>query len=708
MHELAWIGWDKVLSSKKNDGPGVSSFYAFNRALLFKWGWRFLTQESSRWLRFSKAVHGNQGALDSCILSSRGSPWLDIIRDLFSLKSKGIDLMQFMRKIIDNGESTSFWNDPCVASKLKHPTLSHSFRMLPRGGAEEEQVSLLCPRINDVILPNMCDRWIWSLDGSGLFSVKSARRVIDDNLFPKVDVLTRWINVIPIKLVNLEAKSCDGGSLKKLLSTTMLVNLEAKSCDGGSLKKLSPIRRESMGSVGVTAEYGGNAHRRLFVSKEASRAFGRSQTYRDMEVNQAARDSDDALACCVKNMVKDRIIDTDDKTLDIAGVEDVVLKTSFGTSWTLKDVRYIPSLKRRLISVRKLDEEGYHVGFRDQQWKITISSLVVAHGNKRESLYMVEALALHLLHQSEDHATMLLLSKTAVGAAVGRDWMLNMVPETPLQFGVAERLSQTFRAESMGLRVEALKMLWADSVKEYQENDKIRSKPDKNGKRGEAEKSQKQLQGIFLWHREFLELDRLNHDRVFELSYLWRFGAPPPVSGDSPPVFESDPGRIKVVDSDGHLRSCPSGLGGVGEYRRTKSFNRVAVSCRIRVGSWNVGSLTSQLFKLCDSLGRHKVDITYFQDTKWKGSRAREGNGYKLWYSGSSKARNSVGVMVFGRLKDDVVRVTRRSNRIMAISVVIDGESVNVISAYALQVGLSDAMMVLNWGSLKIIYKQQG
>nr|GEX36324.1 ribonuclease H-like domain, reverse transcriptase, RNA-dependent DNA polymerase [Tanacetum cinerariifolium] len=31
-------------------------------------------------------------------------------------------------------------------------------------------------------------------------------------------------------------------------------------------------------------------------------------------------------------------------------------------------------------------------------------------------------------------------------------------------------------------------------VKEYQEKDKIRSKPDKNEKRGEAEKSQKQLQ----------------------------------------------------------------------------------------------------------------------------------------------------------------------------------------------------------------------
>ncbi|GKF18078.1 hypothetical protein Tco_0062996 [Tanacetum coccineum] len=42
--------------------------------------------------------------------------------------------------------------------------------------------------------------------------------------------------------------------------------------------------------------------------------------------------------------------------------------------------------------------------------------------------------------------------------------MLKMVLKTPLQFGVAERLSQTFRAESMGLRAEAPKILWADSV----------------------------------------------------------------------------------------------------------------------------------------------------------------------------------------------------------------------------------------------------
>nr|GEY55736.1 retrovirus-related Pol polyprotein from transposon TNT 1-94 [Tanacetum cinerariifolium] len=114
---------------------------------------------------------------------------------------------------------------------------------------------------------------------------------------------------------------------------------------------------------------------------------------RDKEANQEARDSDDALVCCIENTIKDRIMDFGASfMLPIAkkSVRNVFLKTSFGTSWTLKDVRYIPSLKRRLISVGQLDEEGYHVCFRDQQWKFTKGSFVEARGNKHGSLYMVK------------------------------------------------------------------------------------------------------------------------------------------------------------------------------------------------------------------------------------------------------------------------------------------------------------------------------
>ncbi|GKF48726.1 hypothetical protein Tco_0141977, partial [Tanacetum coccineum] len=76
--KLAWIGWNMVLTSKKNGGLGVSSFFAHNRALLFKWVWRFLTNGSSLWTRFIKDIFGNKGALDTHKLIPRRSPWQDV------------------------------------------------------------------------------------------------------------------------------------------------------------------------------------------------------------------------------------------------------------------------------------------------------------------------------------------------------------------------------------------------------------------------------------------------------------------------------------------------------------------------------------------------------------------------------------------------------------------------------------------------------
>ncbi|GJY13840.1 hypothetical protein Tco_0383149 [Tanacetum coccineum] len=216
--------------------------------------------------------------------------------------------------------------------------------------------------------------------------------------------------------------------------------------------------------MGRGYDKGHKAEQKQVEIMEDRRDKVQAEYHMDKEVNQAARDSDDALVCCVENTVEDRIMDSgasfhatyckeelerfklrsdkvrlaDDKTLDIAGVGDV------------------------------LDEEGYHVGFRDQKWKVTKGSFVVAHGNKRGSLYMVEvhpegidaiidgsgSAALwfgeveeSFLHNvKEDKET----AETATGVAVERDCDAEMVPETPLQFGVAERLSRTFRAESAG------------------------------------------------------------------------------------------------------------------------------------------------------------------------------------------------------------------------------------------------------------------
>ncbi|GJS13676.1 retrovirus-related pol polyprotein from transposon TNT 1-94 [Tanacetum coccineum] len=282
--------------------------------------------------------------------------------------------------------------------------------------------------------------------------------------------------------------------------------------------KAKKLKKKGVGSSGTSLARGLYIDQRLSISEEALGAFGKSQTYRGRgydrgrkeninksksknigeikyrgkEVNMAVGGSDDALVCCVENTVEDRIMDSgasfhatyckeelerfklcsgkvrlaDDKTLDIAGIGDVVLKTSFSTSWTLKDVRYIPDLNRKLISVGRLDEEGYHIGFRDQQWKVTKGSLVVARGNKRGSLYMVEA------HPEGIGAIINGSGSAAVWFGEAEESSLHNVSEdketaetaAKVVFGVAKRLSRTFRAESTGIRAEASKMLWADLV----------------------------------------------------------------------------------------------------------------------------------------------------------------------------------------------------------------------------------------------------
>ncbi|GJW69836.1 craniofacial development protein 2 [Tanacetum coccineum] len=131
-------------------------------------------------------------------------------------------------------------------------------------------------------------------------------------------------------------------------------------------------------------------------------------------------------------------------------------------------------------------------------------------------------------------------------------------------------------------------------------------------------------------------------------------------------VADPKEGRIEALGSDDNLRSCLSGQGGLGRYsesRSGRSGSRVKAFRRIRVGSWNVSSLTSKLLELVDALERHRVDITCFQETKWKGSSNKE---------------------------DKVVHVNRCSDRIISLTLVIEGETVNVICAYAPQAGLSE------------------
>nr|GEW41013.1 RNA-directed DNA polymerase, eukaryota [Tanacetum cinerariifolium] len=141
-----WVKWSKVLASKKFEGLGVSSFFALNRALLFKWVWRYLSRDNSLWYQVISAIHG--------------------------LNKENKDIL--------------------IADKL-NSSLSSSFRHPVRGGEETQQFDELSGILASASLSSLDDRWFWDLSGDGTFQVKGVRSLLDETFLPKMDTPTWWI-----------------------------------------------------------------------------------------------------------------------------------------------------------------------------------------------------------------------------------------------------------------------------------------------------------------------------------------------------------------------------------------------------------------------------------------------------------------------------------------------------------------------------------
>ncbi|GKE18936.1 hypothetical protein Tco_1426513 [Tanacetum coccineum] len=156
--KMLWVRWSRVLALKKKGGLGVSSYYALNQALMFKWVWRFRNDSNSLWARVIKAMHGVDGRIGKSTKSYHPSAWVDIVNEVNKLKSQGLDLLGLMKKKVGNGKETSFWDEAwrgdiifkyrfprvyaletnkmiTVEAKLAHENLGCSLRRVPRDGA---------------------------------------------------------------------------------------------------------------------------------------------------------------------------------------------------------------------------------------------------------------------------------------------------------------------------------------------------------------------------------------------------------------------------------------------------------------------------------------------------------------------------------------------------------------------------------------------
>nr|GEX32816.1 RNA-directed DNA polymerase, eukaryota [Tanacetum cinerariifolium] len=192
-------------------------------------------KDSSLWYRVIKAMYGDCRALDNTGTFVRSSTWTTIVCECGNLSSKGINLLSHTKKKVGNGVNNLFWVDSwlsdihlmqlylrmfaldcnkifTVEEKINAISISSSFRRQPRGSFEEAQFSKLIEDVNSVTLSISNDRWIWSLDSSCEFSIKSTRLYIHDHLLLAVRAPTRCVKEVPIK-INIMAWK---GSLDKL------------------------------------------------------------------------------------------------------------------------------------------------------------------------------------------------------------------------------------------------------------------------------------------------------------------------------------------------------------------------------------------------------------------------------------------------------------------------------------------------------------
>nr|GEW88770.1 RNA-directed DNA polymerase, eukaryota, reverse transcriptase zinc-binding domain protein [Tanacetum cinerariifolium] len=211
--KASWVKWKSVSASKEKGGIRVSSLYALNRALTIKWVWRFYSQKESLWARVIKAIYGDDRQVGKVSKAGSRSCWRNIVNEVRILSNQGNKVLDYMRIKLGNRESTAFWDDNWIGgkvlkysfphiyaletkkevtinSKMSDTRLENSLRRSIRGGVKQVQFNELSDMLQSVSLMPYSDRWVLSLEGSGVFSVAYIRKIIDDNRLSIVDTRT--------------------------------------------------------------------------------------------------------------------------------------------------------------------------------------------------------------------------------------------------------------------------------------------------------------------------------------------------------------------------------------------------------------------------------------------------------------------------------------------------------------------------------------
>ena len=132
---------------------------------------------------------------------------------------------------------------------------------------------------------------------------------------------------------------------------------------------------------------------------------------------------------------------------------------------------------------------------------------------------------------------------------------------------------------------------------------------------------------------------------------------------------------------------------------------------RIRMASWNIGTMTGKSLEIEEMMLRRRLDVLCVQETKWKNTACRarfldpKTRSHKLFYYGTEQGKNGVGIILKAELTGGIISITKPSDRLISIKLVINKEIWNVISPYAPQIGCEQAEKDAFWYDFHALLK---
>ena len=204
--KIAWISWESACLSKEKEGLGIKDLTKFNRALLGERRWNLFHRHGELWARMLDSKYGGWRNLDENRRNSAEFVWW---KDLSSICHSPGEESWFKARIkwsMGFGSKVRFWEegwkDNGILLMVKFPRLylnsnqkNHYIQQLGSNSGGEWEWSLQWRLLFEGEIPMVAnfleeiqglninahqqDKWVWLSDPTGLYTVRSAYKLLD-------------------------------------------------------------------------------------------------------------------------------------------------------------------------------------------------------------------------------------------------------------------------------------------------------------------------------------------------------------------------------------------------------------------------------------------------------------------------------------------------------------------------------------------------